>query len=128
VSGSSRPQTGADPGPPDPAPGPSSREQGITVKVEAAAGVVTVFIDGELDLVTTPVLAGQLELILRDKPTRIVFDLATTAFADIGSVRLLVRAGGLGTAGRRPVIRHPRPGVRRILELTGLDADCEIEG
>jgi hypothetical protein len=28
--------------------------------------------------------------------------------------------------GRRPVLRHPGYAVRRILELTGLDADCEI--
>ena len=128
MSGSPCPETDGVPGRPDAAAGQAHRDQRITVQVEAVAGVVTVFIVGELDLVTMPVLAARLEQILRDEPAQIVFDLAGTAFADIGSARLLVRAGRSGTAGRPPVIRHPRPGVRRILLLTGLDGYCEIEG
>jgi anti-anti-sigma regulatory factor len=46
---------------------------------------------------------------------------------DCGSARLIVAAGRWLPGGGRPVIRRPRPGVRRILELTGLDAECEIE-
>jgi anti-anti-sigma factor len=97
----------------------------LTVKVEVTAGTTTVFICGELDLVTMPVLSQQLAPILAGSPGRLVFDLTGTTFADLGSARLLARAG---SPGRPPVIRHPRPGVRRILELTGLDAYCEIEG
>jgi anti-anti-sigma factor len=99
----------------------------LTVTVTPAAGVVTVVLAGELDLVSRPVLAEQLELIGRDKPARIVFDLAGTLFADLGSTRLLV-CGGSAAAGQPPVLRRPGPGVRRILQLTGLDAYCEIEG
>jgi anti-anti-sigma factor len=98
----------------------------LTVKVEVTAGTITVFICGELDLVTMPALSRQLTPILAESPGRLIFDLTGTTFADIGSARLLARAGPPG--GRPPVIRHPRPGVRRILELTGLDAYCEIEG
>ncbi|MFY9928946.1 MAG: STAS domain-containing protein [Streptosporangiaceae bacterium] len=108
----------------DPADG-HCLNQRVTIKVEAAPGTTTVFISGELDLVTMPALAGELELIRRERPGRLVFDLAGTAFADIGSVRLLARAGPDGSP---PVLRHPRPGIRRILELTGLDGYCEIQG
>jgi anti-anti-sigma factor len=100
----------------------------VTIEVKADAGTVTVVISGELDLVTMPFLTEQLTLISRAKPGRLVFDLARTEFMDCGSARLIAGAGQWLPGGRRPVIRHPGPGVRRLLELTGLDAYCEIEG
>ena len=74
-----------------------------------------------------PFLAKQLTLVSQDKPERLVFDLAGTDFVDCGSARLIACAGDWLPEGRRPVIRRPGPAVRRILELTGLDAYCEIE-
>jgi anti-anti-sigma regulatory factor len=53
--------------------------------------------------------------------------LARTDFIDCGSARLIAAAGRSLPEGQRPVIRRPGPGVRRIFELTGLDALCEIE-
>ena len=112
-------------GPPDPAgPAPGGR---VTIKVETRQGVTTVVVNGELDLVTRPYLTAQLALATRDRPGRIVFDLGGTLFMDCGSARLIVDAGRWLPDGGRPVIRRPGPGVRRILELTGLDAHCEIE-
>jgi anti-anti-sigma factor len=100
----------------------------VTIEVQARPGTTTVVVRGELDLVTMPFLAEQLELALRDKPGRLVFDLTGTYFMDCGSARLVAEAGQRLPAGRRPVILRPGPAVRRILELTGLDAHCEIEG
>ena len=99
----------------------------VTIEVEARPGTTTIVVRGELDLVTMPVLAAQLALALRDRPGRLVFDLSGTRFMDCGSARLIAAAGRWLPDGGRPVIRHPRPGVRRVLELTGLDAHCEIE-
>jgi anti-anti-sigma factor len=100
----------------------------VMIKVESAPGTSTIFVGGELDLVTMPFLAEQLTLVSRDRPGRLVFDLAGTGFMDCGSARLIACAGQWLPEGRRPVIRRPGPAVRRILELTGLDAYCEIEG
>ena len=100
----------------------------VVIEVESAPGAVTIVIRGELDLVTMPFLAEQLTLISRDKPGRLVFDLAGTAFMDCGSARLIARTGQWLPDGRRPVIRRPGPAVRRVFDLTGLDACCEIEG
>jgi anti-anti-sigma factor len=105
--------------------GPGGR---VTIEVDARAGTTTVVIKGELDLVTMPYLAGQLALVSRDDPGRLVFDLAGTSFMDCGSARLIAAAGQRLAGGKRPVIRRPGAIVRRILELTGLDAHCEIEG
>jgi anti-sigma B factor antagonist len=99
----------------------------ITIEVEARPGVTTIVVKGELDLVTMPYLATRLTLALRDRPGRLVFDLSGTHFMDCGSARLIAGAGQRLPGGGRPVIRRPGPGVRRVLELTGLDAHCEIE-
>ena len=99
----------------------------VTIDVQAGPDSATVSIRGELDLVTNPVLAEQLNRVLRNRPGRLVFDLAGTTFMDCGSARLIARAGRSLPGGQRPVIRHPGPGVRRILELTGLDTSLEIE-
>ena len=99
----------------------------VTIEVEARPGTTTIVVRGELDLVTMPFLAAQLALAVRDKPGRLVFDLSGTRFMDCGSARLIAAAGQWLPGGARPVIRHPTPGVRRVLELTGLDAHCEIE-
>ena len=105
-----------------------SRAGRFVIEVESAPGTTTISVRGELDLVTMPFLAEQLSLVSRDKPGRLVFDLAGTGFMDCGSARLMAGAGEWLPEGRRPLIRRPRPGVRRVLELTGLDACCEIEG
>ena len=112
-------------GPPDPT-GPAQDDR-VTIEVEARPGVTTIVVKGELDLVTMPYLATRLTLALRDRPGRLVFDLSETHFMDCGSARLIAGAGQRLPGGGRPVIRRPGPGVRRVLELTGLDAHCEIE-
>ena len=112
-------------GPPDPA-GPAQDDR-VAIEVEARPGVTTIVVKGELDLVTMPYLAAQLALATRDRPGRLVFDLGGTHFMDCGSARLIAGAGQWLPDGGRPVIRRPGPSVRRILELTGLDAHCEIE-
>jgi anti-anti-sigma factor len=113
---------------PSPPAGPAPMEGRVTIEVDARPETTTIVIKGELDLVTMPHLAERLALISRVSPARLVFDLAETSFIDCGSARLMVAAGQRLAGGRRPVIRRPGPTVRRILQLTGLDARCEIEG
>src|SRR5438046_10539347 len=104
-----------------------AQEGRVTIEVEARPGITTIVITGELDLVTMPYLAAQLALATRDRPSRLVFDLAGTHFVDCGSARLIATSGHWLPGSPRPVIRRPGPGVRRILELTGLGALCELE-
>jgi len=99
----------------------------VAIEVDVGRGTTTVFISGELDLATMPFVSGQLTLVLETRPERLVLDLTRTGFLDCGSARMIVATGRSLPAGRRPVIRRPSPAVRRILELTGLDAQCEIE-
>jgi anti-anti-sigma factor len=112
-----------------PAYRPSGRQGTLMViEVDVSQDTTTVVITGELDFTTRPVLAERLSLILRARPRRLVLDMAGTCFMDCGSARLIVSAAQFLPEGRRPIIRHPSRAVRRVLELTGLDAECEIEG
>jgi anti-anti-sigma factor len=106
---------------------PSYPPPHLAIEVDVGQETTTVFISGELDLVTMPFLAGQLAMAVRGTPRRLVLDMTGTAFMDCGSARVIATAARSRPAGRRLVIRRPGRAVRRILELTGLDADCEIE-
>jgi anti-sigma B factor antagonist len=99
----------------------------VGIEVEIGAGTTTVFISGELDLATMPFVSEQLALVGQTSPERLVLDLTRTGFLDCGAARMIVATGRFLPAGQRLVIRRPNPGIRRILELTGLDAHCEIE-
>jgi anti-sigma B factor antagonist len=99
----------------------------VAIEVDAGPGATTVFIRGELDLVTMPVFAEHLTVALRGNPGRLVLDLAATDFMDCGSARLIAGAARSLPEGGHLVLRRPGRGVRRILELTGLDAYCEID-
>ena len=100
----------------------------LVIEAAVSAGTATVVISGELDAATAPLLARRLAQILADGPQRLVFDMAGVGFIDCAAARLVVGTGRCLPAGRRPVIRHPSPAVRRMLELTGLAAHCEADG
>jgi len=97
------------------------------IEVTFSEQIATVLVGGELDLATMAFLTEQLTLIARRAPRRIVFDLTQASFMDCGSARLIAAAGHLLPDRPRPVIRHARPVVRRIFELSGLDSLCELE-
>ena len=98
----------------------------LLVQVEMNQDTVTVVITGELDLTTRPVLTERLSLILPTRPRRLVLDMSGATFMDCGSARLIASTGRFLPDGRL-IIRRPSPVVRRVLQLTGLDAECEID-
>ena len=100
----------------------------MVIEAAVTAETALIVIRGELDPATTPLLARRLAQILADGPKRLVFDMAGVGFIDCAAARLIVGTGRCLPPGRRPVIRRPSPAVRRILELTGLAAHCEVDG
>jgi anti-anti-sigma factor len=107
---------------------PGATTERVEITVDAGPGMTTVTIGGELDLVTMPVLSEYLSRALEITPGRLVLDLTRTEFLDCGSARLIAATGRSLPPGQRLVLRRPAPGVRRVIELTGLDANCDIEG
>lgn len=107
-----------------PQAGPNARS--LAIQVDVSPDRATVVIGGELDLVNMPVLAARLSVVLRRRPRRLILDMAGTTFMDCACARLLASAGQF-LPDHKPVIRQPTSAVRRVLQLTGLDAEFEIE-
>jgi anti-sigma B factor antagonist len=98
------------------------------IEVDVTPDTITVTLIGELDVTTRPMLAERLLPILSTKPRRLVLDMTGTDFMDCGSARLIASARRWLPGEARLVVRRPSRAVRRVLELTGIDAYCEIEG
>lgn len=104
-------------------PGPQPLE---FVATPGCGGTVIVRLSGDLDIVNRRWLARCLAETVEQQPLRLVFDMAEVGFADCASVRLIVGTGRSLPAGCRPVISGPRPVVRRVLRVTGLDTLCDM--
>lgn len=98
----------------------------VAVQDTSEEGVATVTIQGDVDAAAVPVVARYLAQVLRRGPRLIVFDLSDVGFMDCAAATAIIGAGrGLpGSPG--PVLCHARPLVRRLLSLTGLDAQCTV--
>lgn len=97
------------------------------VSVSFSDGTATLVLHGELDLLTAAALSEKLTQALDKGPERLVFDLADVPFIDCASARIIGLAGQALPGGCRPVLRSPGPGIRRLLELIGLDVQVTVE-
>jgi anti-sigma B factor antagonist len=100
-------------------------EEQVAVQGASQDGVLTVTIRGDLDVVTAPALRGYLAQALHERPRLVVFDLAGVGFMDCAAAAAIRTCHAL-PGGPRLVLRHPRPVVRRLLSLSGLDAQCAV--
>jgi len=90
-------------------------------------GTVTVVLRGEFDVTSEGLLSARLERIRQGRPRRLVFVTTQVAYLDCASARLIAGTGRWLPAGVKPVIRSPSAVVRRVLQLTGVGASCEVE-
>ena len=97
------------------------------MRAETGTATTIVVISGELDVTVIPQLSRQLGQLAVSHPPPLIFDLAGVGFLDCAAARLIVGTARSLAGGGRPVIRHPQPIVRRLLELTGLADHCEIQ-
>ena len=93
----------------------SSRSQGDHVVLVLA---------GEIDLYTAPRLQSELSAALADgAPAQIVVDMSGVEFCDSTGMNVLLAAHRLATErGGDLTLAAPRPSVRKILEVTGLES------
>ena len=97
-------------------------EPSIRVSVRRAPCLVQVTVDGELDLLTGPVLRASLEPVVAEAPALLVLDLGGVRFIDAAGLRpVLVQALALSAAGGQLVLSRPSPMLQRMLAVLGLE-------
>ena len=79
---------------------------------------------GEIDLDTAPRLHGELVTALAgDQPVRLVIDMSGVEFCDSTGMNVLLAAHRRAhEQGGDLELAAPRPGVRKILQVTGLES------
>jgi anti-sigma B factor antagonist len=86
-----------------------------------AAGIITVAVQGELDLLTAPKLAAHIGELLREEPGDVVLDLGETEFIDSAGLAILLNVQRqLERRGRQLRVICDDGPVRRVIELARL--------
>ncbi len=79
---------------------------------------------GEIDLYTAPGLQAEFTRLLQESPaTHVVIDMSGVEFCDSTGMNVLLSAlKRLRERGGTLELAAPRPAVRKILQVTGLDS------
>ncbi|HEX2313757.1 MAG TPA: STAS domain-containing protein [Thermomonospora sp.] len=94
----------------------------LNVSTSSQGGHAVVTASGELDLYTAPRLQTALAALLREEAGSVVVDLSGVEFCDSTGMNVLLAAmKRLEERGGTFELAGPRPAVRRILQVTGLD-------
>jgi anti-sigma B factor antagonist len=87
-----------------------------------AAGIITVAVRGELDILTAPKLAARVGELLRVEPGDVVLDLGETEFIDSAGLAILLNVQRrLERSGRQLRVICDGGSVRRVIELARLE-------
>ena len=91
---------------------------------------VVVALSGEIDLYTAPRLQSQLLSQLNvDHPVRLVVDMSGVDFCDSTGMNVLLAAQRIAREhGGNVELSGPRPAVRKILQVTGLESVFTVTG
>jgi anti-anti-sigma factor len=99
----------------------------LTVDVSVKDKTAILDLQGELDLCSLGVLDEHLAQALSTGAERLVLEVSGLAVMDCAGARSLLEAGHALPDGHRPLLRSPSLMVRRLLEVTGWEADFDIE-
>ncbi|WP_084962711.1 STAS domain-containing protein [Thermoactinospora rubra] len=95
----------------------------LKVSTRSHAGHALVAIVGEIDLYTAPRLQAEFTRLLQEGPRRVVIDMSGVEFCDSTGMNVLLSAlKRTKEQGGALEVASPRPAVRKILQVTGLDS------
>jgi anti-sigma B factor antagonist len=82
---------------------------------------VVLALAGELDVISAPDLAEQLDALAADACPRVLLELSRLSFVDSAGVSVLVKARHEAEAnGRRLILRNPTEQVHQVFSVLGL--------
>jgi anti-anti-sigma factor len=84
-------------------------------------GSVILALSGELDVISAPELAEELEALAQEACPRVLIELSGLSFVDSAGVSVLVKARHAADAtGRRLILRNPTEQVHQVFSVLGL--------
>ena len=93
----------------------------LLVKVAGAEQAYEVYLHGELDMSTAPKLRDELLRLSSDGAIDVTVDMSELDFVDSTGLSVLITGlKRLRERGGDLALRSPKPGTRRVLEITGL--------
>jgi anti-anti-sigma factor len=95
----------------------------LQIEVTWDGRVATVTVTGELDITTAPGLMERLLKVAQAHPERLVLELGGPVFVDVAGARALDGTHHLLEAECPVILRQPRPSVRKVFGLVGLDGE-----
>jgi anti-sigma B factor antagonist len=107
----------------------SATEDALTVGVEEHEGSPLLRLDGDLDIVTAPLLQRRIDELLGAGHDRLLFDADSLAFCDSTGLRILLGARRrlADRAGELRLLRTSSV-LQRLLDISGLDATLRPAG
>jgi len=101
----------------------------LRLRVERGDDQDVVWLDGELDPHTAPLLKSEVDRLAADGSTQIVLDLSNLQFIDSSGLRVVISAHrDMADRGGSLSLRSPSETARRLLEITGLVEHITIVG
>ncbi len=95
----------------------------LKVSTRSHAGHAILTVVGEIDLYTAPRLQTEFTRLLETGPDRVVIDMSGVEFCDSTGMNVLLSAlKRMRERGGILEVASPRPAVRKILQVTGLDS------
>jgi len=95
---------------------------GLDVSLSTDGPTTVLFLRGEADLATLPIIVEALAGVIADRDGDVVVDLAGTDFISTVALSAILRARSvLAGAERRLTLRSPSAIARRLLEIVELD-------
>lgn len=103
------------------------RQELLEPEVRRAGTHALVLLSGELDISTVPKLYEQFAQLAHEGVSHVSIDLSRLTFVDSTGLSLLVTEHKRAKAlGGELILFSPQPHVRRIIEVTGLEAVLTI--
>lgn len=99
----------------------------LTTQLDRYGPRRTLFVTGELDVATAPILEGAVDAAIDGQGDELCLDLGGLDFIDASGARAIVDAHDKAVnLGSRVVVVSPTPVVRQVLEIMGLDQVMDI--
>ncbi|MBR2835765.1 MAG: STAS domain-containing protein [Coriobacteriales bacterium] len=98
----------------------------LEIRKKQDGDTLNVALIGRLDTVTSPQLEGELRVAVNDVKT-LIFDLADLEYVSSAGLRVFLSAQKVMNRQGEMKVRHIRPGIMEILEVTGFIDLLDIE-